>query len=79
MSDEETVLVRGYLAAIQALCIQVEALISGEGAACEHPPSMLNKRFVNGAEHADFICDCGAAVSVSWEDYEAQIEAFERE
>ena len=81
MTEDEGTLVRGYLAAIQALCIEAEGLISGEAKACEHPLSMLSKKpgMTMGKGSMELVCECGAEVTKSWEEWEAMQGTSEQE
>lgn len=81
MSGEEKVRAVGLLVAIQTLAIQVEGLVSGEAAACEHPPSMLTKKpgMAMGRGAMELLCECGADVSMRWDEWEAVQGTSEQE
>ncbi len=81
MTSEEQVLARSYLAAMQALAVQVDGLISGEAAACEHPPSMLTKKsgMTMGRGAMELTCECGAEISMSWDEWKEIREAVGQE
>ena len=81
MTDEENVRAVGLLVAIQALSIQVEGLISGEAKVCEHPLSMLSKKpgMTMGKGSMELVCECGAGVSMSREDWAAMQGTSEQE
>ena len=73
MTDEEQLLARSYIAAIQAFCVQLEGIVFGEAKACEHPLSMLSKKpgMAMGKGSMELVCECGAGVSMSREDWAA--------
>ena len=81
MTDEEQVLARSYIAAIQAFCVQLEGIVFGEAAACEHPPSMLTKKssMTMGKGGMELVCECGAEVTKSWAEWKAMQGTSEQE
>ena len=81
MTDNDKVVVLGYLAYIQALVIQIEERISGEAKVCEHPLSMLSKKpgMTMGKGSMELVCECGAGVSMSREDWAAMQGTSEQE
>ena len=81
MTDEERVRARGLLAAIQALAVEVDGILSGESAACEHPPSMLSKKsgMTMGRDSMELVCECGAEISMSWDDWKVVQGTSEQE